>query len=247
MSRAQIVWTARRAPTGPELRAIGQAWRAGLLRPGDRVSPARMNPDPNLEAARGRIALFKYELRKARGRARADAARVRSRREAARPKLGRTVKRIRGGWRDYVNAQIAELRGDWAEVWRARLRDARAPVLLAEAELETERSYQRDERRARTAKRAGRPAKRGAVAKAESDQEVEDNIDADLIPIWHRMKNRIRTAGSRATRTEAFLEWVSENRAEVDRMLSDMAAEAADEFEAELAAQEAAYYAEAAA
>jgi hypothetical protein len=209
------------------------------------------NPRADLEAARGRIEKLKYELREAKGRSRAQIAKLRTRRDASRPKLAAQVKRKRAQWRARINARIAEIRALHGDVWRARIARARGPVLQKQAELVTERGYQADERRERAAERTRKrtPAARrvARAAKAESDFEVEGNIDPDLVPVWHRVKNRIRTAGTRATRTEAFLEWVGENRGEVNRLLSDVAAEAQDELEDELAAQEAAHYEERAA
>jgi hypothetical protein len=94
---------------------------------------------------------------------------------------------------------------------------------------------------ARKAKRAQPKAARVArFHTAESDYEVEGNIDPDLVPIWRKVKNRIRTRTGRKTRTEAFLEWVGENQAEVDAMRAELFDP--DDLEAELMAQEAAHY-----
>jgi len=57
----------------------------------------------------------------------------------------------------------------------------------------------------------------------ESDQEVERNIDTTLVPVWRQVKRRIR-ADARRTRTEAFEEWVHDNRSEVKAMLADLEA-----------------------
>lgn len=48
----------------------------------------------------------------------------------------------------------------------------------------------------------------------EDDDQVRANIPRDLLPVFEKHKRRIK-AGPRSTRTEAFLEWVSENPDEV--------------------------------
>jgi hypothetical protein len=250
LTRAQIIWTGPEPPTRAELRAIGAAWRAGQIPDGARVGCAseaeleRLNPAADLEAARGRVAKLKYDLRRERVQARERTARLRARRDASRPKLQAQIGRFRGRWRAEVNERVQAWRDAHAAIWRARIAAARVPVLDVQNQLEAERESEARIRRERASrkKKAGPARRAGAIRKAESDYEVEGNIDPDLVPVWHRVKNRIRTAGSRASRTEAFLEWVAENRREVDRMLSDMAAQAEDELGDELAAQEAAHY-----
>lgn len=125
---------------------------------------------------------------------------------------------------------------------------ARSPVVEAAAKLEAKRESEREIRKSRRAERKARkaePKPRGvaAIHKAESDYEVEGNIEPELVPIWRKVKNRIRTTGTRATRTEAFLEWVDANTAEVERMQADLFDP--DDYAAELEAQEFARYAEA--
>ena len=96
--------------------------------------------------------------------------------------------------------------------------------------LAAERKYQATIRRyAQPAKLNGsrRGARGGAKAaerRAESDSRVAQNISQDLLPVWERMKHRIR-ATPRMTRTEAFLQWVHDNPADVYR-ITDEAIEA---------------------
>ncbi len=72
---------------------------------------------------------------------------------------------------------------------------------------------------------------------AESDAEVEHNIEHALLPVWRKMRRIIRPT-ERMTRTEAFLHWVHDHEAEVSTILADHAervaelTETQDEYEA---------------
>lgn len=53
---------------------------------------------------------------------------------------------------------------------------------------------------------------------AESDEEVAGNLDdPGLRVVWEQVKHRIKPS-ARRSRTEAFLEWAAEHRAEVYRL-----------------------------
>jgi len=73
---------------------------------------------------------------------------------------------------------------------------------------------------------------------------VERNLPDDLIPIWRKVKNRIRTAHTHKTRTEAFLEWVHENSDEVEAIRSRIDAAAQRTIGREMAEAERRLYAE---
>ncbi len=56
--------------------------------------------------------------------------------------------------------------------------------------------------------------------RAESDDEVRNNLDRDLLPVWEVMKKRIK-AGPRSSRTEAFLQWAHDHAGEAQRILAE--------------------------
>ena len=64
-----------------------------------------------------------------------------------------------------------------------------------------------------------------AERRAEAEDEVAQNIPAELLPVWEAKKSKIR-AGKRSSLTEAFLQWVHDHSAEVSEILySDELAE----------------------
>lgn len=70
---------------------------------------------------------------------------------------------------------------------------------------------------------------------AESDDEVRNNLDRDMLPVWEVMKKRIK-AGPRSSRTESFLQWVHDNAGEAERILAEHhEAESEREYRAMLA------------
>jgi hypothetical protein len=62
-------------------------------------------------------------------------------------------------------------------------------------------------------KRSGGGRVRAELA-AESDSEVEHNISPELVPVFRRVRARIKSS-PRRTRTEAFLEWAQSHPADV--------------------------------
>lgn len=201
------------------------------------------------EAQRGKIELLRYNLRKERERSRKEVAEIRKRRNVSRAKLSQQIKRFRAKWRAWVNARVAEFRQKHRDVWNRRLDAARAELHKLQTELAAERGYQSDYRRAAAAERKATRAKpgarrRGAEARQESDDRVESNLPGDLIPIWRKVKNRIKTRDPRKTRTEAFLEWVESNTDEVEAMREAAASAAWEAIPGEAAEYERRMYAE---
>jgi hypothetical protein len=85
-----------------------------------------------------------------------------------------------------------------------------AKIQTAQEAYKAERKYQSEMRRIdrmnRSRARALKPA--GArVRQGESDDEVRQNIDPDLVPLFERVKRQIKP-GPRKSHTEAFLEYV---------------------------------------
>ena len=196
------------------------------------------------EAATGRLALLKYNLKKEREKTRKELAGLRKRRTLSRPKLAAEVKKFRLKWRLWVNEQIAKLRAKHRKVWNQKLDSAKHAYERARLELAAERKVRADARawggaERKAAKLQPKRKRAGAIARAESDDAVENNISADLVPVWRKVKNRIKTAHAHKSRTEAFLEWV-ENADEVATMQASRWGD--DEIAAEMAEAEARFY-----
>lgn len=99
----------------------------------------------------------------------------------------------------------------------AAIARARARVEAARARLREERTHRRTMRVILAGQRAQRRHERVATRRErvqESDYEVETNLDPELVPLWRRVKSRIRGTG-RMTRTEVFLHYVHEHPGEV--------------------------------
>jgi hypothetical protein len=101
----------------------------------------------------------------------------------------------------------------------------------AQRALHSERADQRTEalytgRRKLDRRPSGDGRRAAAITRAERAREVEDeaerNIDAELLPIWRKMKNKI-VPSSRMSRTEAFMHWVHDHQGEVYRILEEQA------------------------
>jgi hypothetical protein len=59
-------------------------------------------------------------------------------------------------------------------------------------------------------------------AQQESDSAVEQNISPDLLPVWRRVKRKIK-AKPNMSRTEVFEHWVMENQGDVQIMINEEA------------------------
>lgn len=67
--------------------------------------------------------------------------------------------------------------------------------------------------------RARRKARRPSIARVtESDDRVRGNIEPELVPVWERVKTRIKGTRHRS-RTEAFAHWVQEHPDDVAAIL----------------------------
>jgi hypothetical protein len=101
----------------------------------------------------------------------------------------------------------------------------RAQVAI-KAEAEMLDAVRRAGRAVKLGKSSRRTAPRMTAAerRAESDDEVRNNIDPELLPVWEKLKSKIK-ATERMTRTEAFAHWAHDHAQEVRNMV-DAAAEA---------------------
>jgi hypothetical protein len=87
------------------------------------------------------------------------------------------------------------------------------PIERRRAELEAERKYQLEMRVIDRGHKQRRREHRHATyieRRAESDDEVRQNIPQDLVPLFERVKRGIK-GSPRKSRTEAFLEWTEHN------------------------------------
>jgi len=83
--------------------------------------------------------------------------------------------------------------------------------------LAEERAYQAELARIEANNRRSRLGITRATAserRAESDGEVEGNLPPELVPLWTKVRRRIK-GSSRRTRTEAFLEYAQEHPREI--------------------------------
>lgn len=106
------------------------------------------------------------------------------------------------------------------------LAEARATRTVS-ARVERENQARAKERRGRTRAEAG----------AESDDAVRANLPPELVPVFDRVRRRIR-ATPRMSRTEVFLHWAEENPGEVLAAQGDAADRAVAELVREHAEQE---------
>lgn len=97
-----------------------------------------------------------------------------------------------------------------------------SPVERAQAAHVAEKQYQAElrtlDRHAKERERGTsgirRPGLSRAVRRSESDDEVRSNIPADFVPLFDRVKGKIR-ASDRASRTENFLKYAEEHPHEI--------------------------------
>lgn len=91
-----------------------------------------------------------------------------------------------------------------------------AAILDAVKAYAAERGHQASLRR-----EPGRPARVVVRERlSESDDEVRNNIDPELMPVWEAVKRRIKP-GERSSRTEAFLQWVHDHAGEAQRIMAE--------------------------
>ena len=131
------------------------------------------------------------------------------------------AKAVRAKHRAEANAEIEKVRARSRAKCetnkdRARVRSSDS-LKRAQHALQAEKQHQQTMRLyEKPAKALGpkRTRKGRATAIQESDSEVVNNIPQELIPVWRKVKSRIK-GSPRRSRTEAFLEWASENAGDV--------------------------------
>jgi hypothetical protein len=233
--------------------AVGAIWY--LLR-GRRFTPNRAT-SARAKAALGRYAErdqvrriredYDAQVRALRGKQRRVRSKVTKACEKTRRAASDEVREMRERERERINRRADAIRAKAKKrcaTRRARVQDAVTAGLAVAAEERDSRIRRAKQLGAAERKRAAklaaseeRRAKR--EREQESDDAVEANIDAELIPVWRQVKREIRGT-PKMSRTEAFLHWVGENENEMWAMREQAIAEELDD----LAAEQAAYYAE---
>lgn len=186
-----------------------QAWKRGLRRELERDYRRRQ---------REKLRKLRDALKAAKRRRTEAVAGVVAECRRARAETKRRIAAARKQAREQINAERdRRIRTDRAACaagkGTARARGAQA-VDAAERAYRAELAEIQGER-AWTGRRRKEPSRR--EQRAESDGEVEGNLPPELVAVWRKVKRRVH-AGPRSTRTEAFLQWVHDNSAEVARI-----------------------------
>jgi hypothetical protein len=124
---------------------------------------------------------------------------------AERARLRADVQAMRLGARNKCKARLARVK----ELGGRKLEQARKEKLERER---LERELRAIEGRARK-RDTSRGVSRRETA-GESDDEVRQNLPAELLPVFNRIRRSVR-GGPKHSRTEAFLQWAEENPEEV--------------------------------
>lgn len=189
----------RRAPVVRDL----AAWKAQQQRAAVRTEERRA------------LRKLRAELAAARADRATKSRKTRAHIRRARVRLAAAIKAFRKEWREYINVLVRKRRAAARAAWQVKLAKAlahptRAVALRSAALRDYRRELAATRRYAATEKRA--PAIRKAYeARSESDDYVRGNLPPELHSVWAKYKNKIATRAARKTRTEAFLEWCSEN------------------------------------
>jgi hypothetical protein len=164
------------------------------------------------------IADRKRAIQEAERRQREAMATVVQRCRANRVRVREQVKAYRQQERERINREVAELREKGRRLCNARKEAVRRAGLSVrarrQAELEAERRLQGELARAAKHAEKGKAKRSAREVQAESDDHVRANIDADLLPVWEKVRRSIKGDAHRS-RTEAFLQWAEENPGDV--------------------------------
>lgn len=182
------------------------------------LAEQRQQAKRDVASARGAVVELRAQRRELLKRVRTQCAAARLRARAAARERRREAMAA-------LKVELAELRA--AERERCRCRKTKVRLELGKRigeklqALDETRAAQAaarrvDQHRAKAERRITRAEQRG-----ESDDEVRANIDAELLPVFDRVRARIR-ARPGASRTEAFTQWVEENPHEVWAMREEL-------------------------
>lgn len=162
--------------------------------------------------------------------------------ESARSRCREERKRVRARAEQRRQRALAELRAATAQERAAAhftCKTAKANaktehagnVERARATLLAERAYQADLRRIEAANRAKKPGlARAVVRRAESDDEVRQNLEPDMLALFEKVRRQIK-GGQRQSRTEAFLAYAHDHPRELLGALDELAEQRIKELE----------------
>lgn len=173
------------------------------------------------KAARAERARLTARIRELEQRRREATKRVRDQCKAARVRLRQRIKDFRARERERINAEVGAMRKEARARCKARLERVKK---IATTERERRKRAKAEEvklqrllERAERHKAREHARSRKAERRQESDDEVRQNIPAELVPIFDRVRRHIRGT-PKLSRTEAFMHWAEENPGEVVAM-----------------------------
>ena len=150
-------------------------------------------------------------------------ARCRAHRKAVSEKLKAERAQALAELRAKGEGERARARGECAVDKGTAGENTKGAVALASEELAKERGFQEDmkriERGNRERRRAAKPST-AAERRSESDDEVRNNIPAELVGLFEKVKRSIK-GGPRETRTETFLRYAEEHPSEYLESIDD--------------------------
>lgn len=152
-------------------------------------------------------ALRKQALANAREKCRED-------RKAWKERAKELRRRARQVLRDRIAREKAEARAVCKKAKADVRASAKSATERAKADLRAERQMQREIAAAEGRLRKQEQRTTATERRAESDDEVRNNIDPELRPLFDRVRRSIK-GSARQSRTEAFLHYAEENPAEV--------------------------------
>lgn len=200
----------------------------------DRAAVARMREAGLRRTARETLRKLREQIR-AKKNERKEA--VRAVRSSCRANLDEWRAKIKAA-RAEVRALVAQKREELGRchlapyTTRAAMDRAVDDAIKAWAD---ERQLQAEIRRAEGRGRA--PKITLAEKRRESDDEVRNNLTADLIPVWDAVKAKIKPS-ARMSRTEAFLQWAHDHSAEVHEIIAQHTDEEGERAWREMLAEE---------
>ena len=242
VARSPVVWIFLSAAAGM---AVGYYLsRPQRYTPNRAVSSKRAKSELARSVARDKERRIRDDHRARARKLQADKRRVQRKVtkgcDAARKRTSAEVKAMRARERERINQKADATRAKTSKKCRARRERVRSVVddalRLAQEEhderLRLAKQLSAVERKSGKRIAAQERRQRRREEQSESDDEVESNIEAELVPVWRKVKRDIH-GSPRMSRTEAFLHYVEENDDEVwairgdemDRELGDLSAE----------------------
>ena len=167
------------------------------------------------KADRAKLAKLKRDITAAKAQKREGIANVRTKCKDARIAHRERAKQLRAELTAAIRAERAALKGSCAigrddarAKAQARITQLRRALGEEQSAQRTRRLYERPAKLHAGSRSSG--GRRAAELRAESDDEVRNNLPPELVPVFDSVRRSI-SASPRRTRTEAFLEWAAEH------------------------------------